>query len=219
MSTTDKIEGALGALADTYRLRVERLSGRCESPIEKLLFLAMLRARKPGMIARPCSVPPELCGDDQISDHGEPIAESGGAYVPGSYSFDADWRRRGEAAGLDGSLLSEPAAWARIGGPFERWIFIQAPLQLGDRNIRLDLAIVGNGWKIALECDGHEYHERTKEQAARDRSRDRALQLKGWVVLRFTGSEINRSSARCVRQIWETVLCEDIRSARTRKVS
>lgn len=28
---------------------------------------------------------------------------------------------------------------------------------------------------LVVECDGHEFHERTKEQAARDRSRDRAL--------------------------------------------
>jgi hypothetical protein len=41
-----------------------------------------------------------------------------------------------------------------------------------------------------LECDGHAYHERTKEQAKRDRLRDRVLQGAGYTVLRFTGSEI-----------------------------
>lgn len=47
-------------------------------------------------------------------------------------------------------------------------------------------------WLI-VECDGHDYHERTKEQAARDRSRDREFQAKGYMVFRFTGSELYRS--------------------------
>jgi very-short-patch-repair endonuclease len=50
-----------------------------------------------------------------------------------------------------------------------------------------------NGRKlVAVECDGHNFHERTKEQAARDKSRDRYLASQGITVLRFTGSEIYR---------------------------
>lgn len=44
--------------------------------------------------------------------------------------------------------------------------------------------------RLLIECDGHDFHERTKEQAARDRSRDRAAQHEGLPILRFTGSEI-----------------------------
>jgi len=50
---------------------------------------------------------------------------------------------------------------------------------------------------VIVECDGHDFHERTKEQAARDRSRDRALQAGGFHVLRFTGSEIHREPLKC----------------------
>jgi len=52
--------------------------------------------------------------------------------------------------------------------------------------------------RLAVECDGLAFHERTKEQAARDRSRDRALTLAGYKVIRFTGSEIYRDVMRCV---------------------
>lgn len=45
---------------------------------------------------------------------------------------------------------------------------------------------------LIVECDGHEWHERTKEQAARDRKRDRTLQSAGYRVFRYTGSEIWR---------------------------
>lgn len=43
---------------------------------------------------------------------------------------------------------------------------------------------------VLVECDGHDYHERTKTQVKRDKSRDRKLQSLGHQVLHFTGSEI-----------------------------
>jgi very-short-patch-repair endonuclease len=43
---------------------------------------------------------------------------------------------------------------------------------------------------MVVECDGHDFHERTKEQARRDKQRDRYFQSRGYKVLRFTGSEI-----------------------------
>lgn len=43
---------------------------------------------------------------------------------------------------------------------------------------------------IVVECDGHDFHERTKEQVARDKSRDREIQKDGFRVFRFSGSEI-----------------------------
>lgn len=43
---------------------------------------------------------------------------------------------------------------------------------------------------VLVECDGHDYHERTKDQAKRDKARDRKLQAAGHTVLHFTGSEI-----------------------------
>lgn len=64
------------------------------------------------------------------------------------------------------------------------------------KNYRCDFAIsVVDGpenevGKICIELDGHEFHERTKEQAQRDKSRDRNFQKAGFVVLRYTGSEV-----------------------------
>jgi very-short-patch-repair endonuclease len=57
--------------------------------------------------------------------------------------------------------------------------------------------------KVIVECDGHDFHERTKEQAARDKERDRILQTQGFYVLRFTGSEVYRNPAKCVEQVDE----------------
>ena len=54
---------------------------------------------------------------------------------------------------------------------------------------------------IVVECDGHAFHERTKEQAARDKKRDRDMTSAGFKVLRFTGSEIYRDPETCAREV------------------
>lgn len=50
---------------------------------------------------------------------------------------------------------------------------------------------------LVIEADGHEFHERTKHQAARDKKRDRFMTAQGYRLLRFTGAEIHASASRC----------------------
>ena len=61
-------------------------------------------------------------------------------------------------------------------------------------------AATGDHSSVVVECDGHDFHERTKEQASRDKSRDRELTAAGFRVLRFTGSEIHANPFGCARQ-------------------
>lgn len=58
---------------------------------------------------------------------------------------------------------------------------------------------------IVVECDGHDYHERTKEQAAHDKERDRIINRAGHEVMRFTGSEIYTDPVRCAKEVWKTL--------------
>lgn len=53
---------------------------------------------------------------------------------------------------------------------------------------------------IGVECDGHQYHDKTREQAQRDKERDRRFLLSGVPVMRFTGSEIFRAPVACGAQ-------------------
>lgn len=59
----------------------------------------------------------------------------------------------------------------------------------------------GKVYRAVVECDGHDFHERTKEQAARDRSRDRRLQAEGYRIFRFTGAELWRDPMACVKEV------------------
>ena len=53
---------------------------------------------------------------------------------------------------------------------------------------------------LVVEMDGHEFHERTKAQAQRDKERDRNLTRAGYKVMRFTGSEIYQSVKKQVER-------------------
>ena len=70
-------------------------------------------------------------------------------------------------------------------------------------NYRIDFALfTALPYPIFVECDGHDFHERTKEQASRDREKDRRIQAAGIPILRFTGSEIYASAQDCAFQLY-----------------
>lgn len=67
---------------------------------------------------------------------------------------------------------------------------------------RLDFAFLAPGGQhLAVEVDGHEFHEKTAEQATVDRRRDRYLALGGWRVVRFTGTEVSRAAFTCAAEV------------------
>jgi very-short-patch-repair endonuclease len=60
--------------------------------------------------------------------------------------------------------------------------------------------------KIAIELDGHEFHERTKQQVELRNVRDRELGDAGWIVLHFSGSEFHRDPLRCIEEVTSVAL-------------
>lgn len=58
---------------------------------------------------------------------------------------------------------------------------------------------------VVVECDGHDFHEKTKDQAKRDKARDRWMVAQGAIVLRFTGSEIFNDPEKCVSEIMDVL--------------
>lgn len=55
---------------------------------------------------------------------------------------------------------------------------------------RVDFMVASPRASVVVECDGHEFHEKTKEQASRDKLRDRAIQMAGHRVFRYSGADI-----------------------------
>lgn len=49
----------------------------------------------------------------------------------------------------------------------------------------------------AVEIDGHDFHEKTKQQVSMDKKRERDLSRLGYKVIRFTGSEVYGDPVKC----------------------
>lgn len=83
-------------------------------------------------------------------------------------------------------------------------ILQQEEIKIGKEKFRVDFLVLARAGKrrhkIIVECDGHIFHEKTKEQAVKDKRRARLLTLEGYIVLHYTGSEIWSNPFGCARE-------------------
>lgn len=70
---------------------------------------------------------------------------------------------------------------------------------------RADFVLEVGRRRLVVECNGHDFHDRTKQQAAYDRARDRELLCVGTATIRFTGSEIMHSPERCAGEAYRSL--------------
>lgn len=161
----------------------ERVLAACESPIERIMAAALFLA----------SWPATDCHDLSRARTGFTHPH----WWVGEHSLEA----------LLGAIDKSATAGPLLGNDY----LAIAPQQKV-LSYRVDFLVVmrsdESGHHTAVvECDGHDFHERTKKQARRDKLRDREMQGLGYAVLRFTGSEIYKDAARCAEQVadhfWE----------------
>lgn len=89
----------------------------------------------------------------------------------------------------------------------------QITINKDNLTFRVDFLISCYHWnnkdmvEFCVEVDGHNFHEKTKEQAIRDKFRDRTLQKWGYKVIHYTGSEVYKDPYRIVADI-KTMIME-----------
>lgn len=54
---------------------------------------------------------------------------------------------------------------------------------------------------LIIECDGYEFHQKTKKQVEYDNKREYDIKMLGYDILRFSGSEIYKDVDLCVDKI------------------
>ena len=89
------------------------------------------------------------------------------------------------------------------------YLYPQAEIKVEDKTYRVDFVLYGDilgNKKVVVECDGHEWHS-SKRQIAYDNQRQRDLENKGIIVIRFSGTEIFNDEIKCV---YETLKRLDI---------
>ena len=111
---------------------------------------------------------------------------------------------------LQSTLPSEFPLWDGI---FTVLAYPQKEIETFKKSYRVDFFLCltrfwyGHGkddpeWgKLVIEVDGHEFHEKTKQQAYSDKKRDRRMLFEGYQVLRFTGSDVFNNPYECVEEI------------------
>lgn len=57
-----------------------------------------------------------------------------------------------------------------------------------------------------VECDGHEFHQKTKQQVERDNIRQYELKMAGFDILRFSGSQIYKEPFKCANDVFDYAL-------------
>lgn len=51
--------------------------------------------------------------------------------------------------------------------------------------------------KILIEVDGHDFHEKTKQQVAYDKERELNIKMEGYDIIRFSGSQVWNDPLKC----------------------
>lgn len=54
--------------------------------------------------------------------------------------------------------------------------------------------------KLLIEIDGHDFHEKTKEQVAKDKERELNIKMQGYDIIRFSGSQVYNDPIDCVKK-------------------
>jgi very-short-patch-repair endonuclease len=108
-------------------------------------------------------------------------------------------------------LATESPIEETLAGAIRGWIdhhgvraFVQTQARVGP--FRADILVTVDSRKLAVECDGAEFHS-SAEQVTRDKRRDRFFVARGVSVMRFCGHEINRDPRACAIEVgaWITL--------------
>lgn len=111
-----------------------------------------------------------------------------GLFKPGDFRLESDQGRLLLMSGEENVSLDKYPDGVVFHLPFLRY--------------RLDALVIGSlGIALGVECDGHDFHDRTQQQASYDRARDREMLRAGLPVIRFTGSDIHHDADKCASDV------------------
>lgn len=84
----------------------------------------------------------------------------------------------------------------------------QYPIECGKKEYYADFAVchyefinfndeIKKDFRLVIECDGYEFHQKTKEQVEKDNQREYDIKMQGFEILRFSGREIYNDAMGC----------------------
>ncbi|MHB8995458.1 MAG: AAA domain-containing protein [Armatimonadota bacterium] len=117
------------------------------------------------------------------------------------------------------TLSLKPESGSRAPKPFDSWFEVQVYCAVALRgyqvipqhrvgNYKIDLLIVGMAGRMAVECDGDEWHG--LEQYEQDMARQRQLERAGYPFWRVRGSEFYRDPEAAMQSLWQELTKQGI---------
>lgn len=94
------------------------------------------------------------------------------------------------------------------------YLLPQIEVESNNQRYRVDFLYDENEWintemktgrKIIIECDGYEFHQKTKEQVQYDNEREYNLKMKGFEIIRFSGSQIYNQPMKCAEDLYNFI--------------
>jgi very-short-patch-repair endonuclease len=144
------------------------------------------------------------------------------------YAFDqlrrsAFWVTQWELRGPDTPLESPAEAVFAVAFAFHQLygrefaLRRQVSIEANGQPYRFDFVV--NAWRheplrlqqlpLAVEIDGHAFHEKTREQVERRNRRDRDVQVAGFTVMHFSYSELIRDPMGCAESVVQAAIVID----------
>lgn len=99
----------------------------------------------------------------------------------------------------------------------ELYIDVQSKIKCNEQTYYADLCIeydehcnniLKENFKLAIECDGFNYHHKNKKQVDYDNKREYDLKKCGYDILRFSGSRIYKEPIQCAKEILEYIIAK-----------
>ena len=94
------------------------------------------------------------------------------------------------------------------------FLFPQVPINVGNKKYYSDFLFEYDEYvnnyntdsKIIIECDGYEFHQKTKEQVQRDNEREYDLKMAGYEILRFSGTQRYKNPIKCAEDTYNYII-------------
>lgn len=93
------------------------------------------------------------------------------------------------------------------------FLFSQAPIKIKKKKYFADFLFEPDEYvnryntnaKVVIECDGYEFHQKTKEQVQHDNEREYDLKMANYEVIRFSGTQIFNSPIKCAEDAYNYI--------------
>lgn len=94
------------------------------------------------------------------------------------------------------------------------FLFSQKEIKVNDKKYIVDFYFEKDEYvnkfntdkKIIIECDGYEFHQKTKEQVQKDNEREYNLKMAGYEILRFSGTQIYNNPFKCAEDTYNFII-------------